>query len=89
MILGNAKGTAPHVHIEIYENGSNVNPGKYFKVPRYTNFSKKEKQWLPGAQEQAARFSLNKQKAARLTYKIDVLYKIASELYNMYDHEIQ
>ena len=79
---GNAINTAPHVHVEIFENGTNVNPNKYFKVPAYTNFSKKETLWLPGAKTQADQFTLD---SVALINKIDKFYKNATQLYIRYD----
>lgn len=32
---GNAKGTSPHLHFQIWENGKIANPANYFKVPKY------------------------------------------------------
>lgn len=48
---GNAKGTAPHCHFQVWQNGQLTDPAKFFSVPAYTKMDKTELAWLPGAQE--------------------------------------
>ena len=48
---GNARTTAPHLHLGIQMNGQWVDPAKYIYVPRYSNLKKDEIQWLPGKKE--------------------------------------
>jgi murein DD-endopeptidase MepM/ murein hydrolase activator NlpD len=56
---GNAQGTVPHVHLQVWQNGQLQNPGKYFPVPKYTNIHKEEKTWLSDeAKAQAKAFKM-------------------------------
>jgi len=58
---GNAKGTFPHLHIQIWRNGVLQNPGKFFHVPKYTNVTKDEKRWISeDFKQQAANFIAGK-----------------------------
>ena len=43
---GNAKGTAPHLHFQVWKNNVLDNPANYFAIPKYTNLEKGEKLWL-------------------------------------------
>jgi murein DD-endopeptidase MepM/ murein hydrolase activator NlpD len=55
---GNAKGF-PHLHMQVWHNGSLIDPASLFNVPPYTPFNAKtEKLWLPGAKEKANRWSM-------------------------------
>ncbi len=58
---GNAKGF-PHLHINVYHNGSLVDPASVIPgVPSYTPYNAKtEKLWLPGHKEIADNFNLQK-----------------------------
>jgi murein DD-endopeptidase MepM/ murein hydrolase activator NlpD len=48
---GNANGTFPHLHFQVWQNGQLRNPGDYFSVPKYSKVSPDEQQWLPGQKE--------------------------------------
>jgi murein DD-endopeptidase MepM/ murein hydrolase activator NlpD len=83
---GNAANTAPHIHLEIKENGQFVNPNKYVYVPPYSNLQEEEKNnlWLSQDHKNAARsFNVNKHLAGRtaLASKINKLEKIANIYY--------
>lgn len=55
---GNAKAF-PHVHLQIWNNGSLIDPAGVISVPAYTVYNaKKEKLWIPGAQAAAANWSM-------------------------------
>lgn len=84
---GNAKGTWPHVHFQVWNNGQLTNPGNYFSVPRYQNVdAKNEQMWMPGAKEEAASWSMKDHKQqSRVAFSQDVetLCKIAKEFYKL------
>lgn len=84
---GNAKGTVPHVHFQVWNNGQLQNPGSYFSVPKYTNFDAKvEKNWLPGAKEEAMAWSMKDHKqTTRVAFSKDVrdINRVASEFYKL------
>jgi murein DD-endopeptidase MepM/ murein hydrolase activator NlpD len=71
---GNAAGTWPHLHFQVWKDGVLVNPGSFFNVPAYSNVDSTEKQWLPGQQEAARNWK--SKKASR----IDTISK-SSDLY--------
>jgi murein DD-endopeptidase MepM/ murein hydrolase activator NlpD len=50
---GNARGTVPHLHFQVWQNGQLRNPGDYFTVPKYSNMTSDEQRWLPGQEEVA------------------------------------
>ena len=85
---GNAAGTAPHIHFEIKENGTFVNPNKYIYVPPYSDLQPEEKGnlWLSDEAKNTARsFDVNKHLAntrVALTNMIDKLEKIANVYYS-------
>lgn len=80
---GNAKGTFPHLHIQVWQNGSLIDPGTLFRVPKYSNVSKNEKPWLSEQAKQEARnFNLNKHlQPSRIAHHdlVEEIYKIASD----------
>lgn len=55
---GNAKGTVPHCHFQVWVDGKISNPSNFFSVPKYTSVSKEEQRWLPGKKEVADNWSL-------------------------------
>ncbi len=69
---GNAAGTWPHCHFQVWNNGSITNPGNYFTVPKYENVDATvEKQWLPGHKEIARNWKPSQNRVA--SAKIDIL----------------
>jgi len=84
---GNAKGTTPHVHFQVWRDGQLQNPGNFFSVPKYTNLNLKvEKQWLPGAKEEAMAWSMKdhvQQKRMAFSQDCRTLNKVASEFYKL------
>jgi murein DD-endopeptidase MepM/ murein hydrolase activator NlpD len=88
---GNAKGTVPHLHFQVWENGQIQNPEKYFTMPRYTNYdTKKEKFWLSDdAKQETKYFSMKDHVTSnRVAFSKDVqkLVKIA-EAYHKLAHD--
>ena len=56
---GNAKGTPPHLHFQLWKGESLVNPGSYISVPKFTPVQKGEQFWLSEkAKEQDKSFSM-------------------------------
>jgi len=85
---GNAKGTVPHLHFQVWENGQIQNPEKYFKMPRYTNYdTKKERFWLnEEAKQEASAFNMKQHIANnRVAFSKDVqkLVKYAEAYYEL------
>ena len=85
---GNAKGTVPHLHFQVWENGQIQNPERYFKMPKYTGYdSKKEKFWAsPEAKQEAAAFNMKDHvSSGRAAFASDVakLVKIAEAYYEL------
>lgn len=55
---GNAKGF-PHVHLQVWRNGSLIDPASVISIPKYQPFdAKTEKLWLPGAKEVADNWNI-------------------------------
>jgi murein DD-endopeptidase MepM/ murein hydrolase activator NlpD len=85
-MTGNAKGTVPHLHFQVWKDGQIQDPAKYFSVPAYTNLSAEEKQrgiWLsPQAKQEAEAFNMKDHIANRKTAfskEVDKLMKLAYE----------
>lgn len=58
---GNAIGTAPHIHVEVHDNGQIKNPAMYFNVGQYKLPDKNENLWLSNKDKQIARnFNISK-----------------------------
>lgn len=76
---GNAKGTLPHCHFQVWENGALQNPAKYFNVPAYTIPTKDEKMWTDDESKQnASTFTIEKHnKLSNLILKINLFIKLA------------
>ncbi len=70
---GNAKGTFPHCHFQVWNNGQIANPAGFFTVPKYTNVDKTEQQWLPGQQEVAKSWNNQRSKNRVASAKISIL----------------
>lgn len=83
---GNAKGTFPHLHFQVWKSGQIQDPATYFEVPAYTNLSPEEKKrgmWLSEeAKQQAEAFNMRDHIATqRVAFSADVdkLLKIAHQ----------
>lgn len=85
---GNAKGTVPHCHFQVWTNNNLQDPAKFFSVPKYTNVSEEEKRkgpWVSDkAKQEAAAFNMSdhvQQKRTRHAFSSDVerLMKIANQ----------
>lgn len=55
---GNAAGTVPHCHFQVWKDGQIRNPADFFSVPAYEAMGKTEKRWLDGAESVAKNWSL-------------------------------
>lgn len=44
-MTGNAQGTWPHLHFQVWENNQLENPSKFFSVPRYSKLEKGEQRY--------------------------------------------
>jgi len=85
---GNAKGTSPHVHFEVSQNGQLMNPNKFIYVPPYSNLQPGEKPWLSEDDKRAAdSFNMSRHLAApsktATSSKIETLEKIAAIYYKI------
>lgn len=82
---GNAKGTMPHVHFQVWVNGTITNPAKFFTVPAYSKPNNKEVYWLSNDEKNIAKnFSINshfKTQKKALDFKVKRLIKIINTLY--------
>lgn len=57
---GNAKGF-PHLHLQVWKDGSLIDPATVISVPKYTAFdSKNEKLWLPNSKNTADNWDMQK-----------------------------
>lgn len=84
---GNAKGTPPHLHFQLWKNEGLVNPASYISVPRFTKVNKDEKFWLSEkAKEEDKDFSMKShlssrqafsQQVKKLASVIDLYYKLS------------
>lgn len=82
---GNAAGTAPHVHFQVWMNGQLRNPADFFLVPKYTSMGTEEKLWESEASKQEAKnFNLAKHiKPKSAGYDANRLEKLASIYSNL------
>lgn len=87
---GNAKGTVPHLHFQVWSNEQLQDPAKYFSIPKYTNIQPEEKQkglWVSDqAQREAANFNMaehNQNKRLAFSQKADQLLKQADQFYKL------
>lgn len=70
---GNAKGTVPHCHFQVWVNGQITNPSNFFAVPKYTAISKNEQRWLPGQEEIAKNWNVKSNLTQRYASVDDIL----------------
>lgn len=62
---GNAKGF-PHLHLQVWRDGSLIDPASVISVPSYTAYNpQKEKLWLPGAKAVADSWNLQEHVSSR------------------------
>jgi murein DD-endopeptidase MepM/ murein hydrolase activator NlpD len=77
---GNAKGGIPHLHFQVWENGTLKNPKTFFSMPSYSNVNKQEKRWLSTDHKQNAnKFNIHQ----HLSSNPDQLLKIAEYFYQL------
>lgn len=67
---GNAKGTFPHLHIQVWKNNQLQNPGQFFHVPPYSKVdASKERVWLSDqAKQEAYNFNMKLHKEQKFAY---------------------
>lgn len=90
---GNAKGTYPHCHFQVWKDGQLANPANFFNVPKYTALSEEEKKngpWLSEkAKQDAMAFNMSKhvqeKDNRRMAHQsdLDSLVKVASEFHKL------
>lgn len=51
---GNAKGTWPHVHFQVWKDNQIQDPAQYFSIPKYSVPTSEEQQWLSSQHKQNA-----------------------------------
>lgn len=84
---GNAAGTHPHCHFQVWKDNQIQNPAQFFNVPAYQNATPDEKKWAPGAEAIAKNWSLrdHQSKAPRTAVasisEIDKLVKACDAYY--------
>ncbi len=69
---GNAQGTYPHLHFQVWRNGQLQNPANFFTVPKYSKLEKHEKRYISPEYEAAMKGR------AKRSSQIEKLYKIAT-----------
>jgi murein DD-endopeptidase MepM/ murein hydrolase activator NlpD len=77
---GNAKGTVPHCHFQVWVDGQITNPSRFFSVPKYTPIAKSEQRWLPGQEDVAKNWSVKEHLSQRYASVDDILVKCDSFL---------
>lgn len=83
---GNATGTAPHIHFQVWENGELMNPANYLSnFPKYSNLSDEEKNnlWIGDWENKQKEFKMAdhvRKRQASFSIEVDWLYKFA-EIY--------
>jgi len=88
---GNAKGTVPHCHFQVWKDNQLQDPARYFTVPKYTNLSEDEKKnglWSEKARQEAAAFNMSEhvqkgRSRVAFTSDVDQLLKIAHQFYKL------
>lgn len=81
---GNAKGTFPHLHFQVWKDGQITDPAKFFSIPKYTDLSDKEKKrdrWIsPQAKQDAKAFNIKshtQNKRMAFSKDVDQLFKLS------------
>lgn len=85
---GNAKGTFPHLHFQVWQNDQIQNPNRYFSIPPFTQLDKSKESWWasPNAKNEAASFNMKQHLAnrrAQFYQDVDKLHKIATTYYEL------
>ncbi len=85
---GNAAGTVPHLHFQVWKDNQIQDPASFFSVPRYAPYdAKKEKLWLSDkAKQEAAAFNMKSHTANRrvaFNQNVQKLIKIADVYYKL------
>lgn len=85
---GNAKGTVPHLHFQVWKDNQIQDPASFFSVPKYVPYdAKKEKFWLSDeAKQEAAAFNMKSHTTNRrmaFSKGVQKLIKIAETYYNL------
>lgn len=87
---GNAKGTVPHCHFQVWVNNQIQDPAKFFSIPKYTVQSAEEKKRGPWLNEQAKQdaeaFNMRRhvqQKRLAFTATVDDLVAQANQYYKL------
>lgn len=85
---GNAKGTVPHLHFQVWKDNQIQDPANFFSVPKYVPYdAKKEKFWLSDkAKQEAAAFNMKSHNANRrvaFSQNVQNLIKIAEVYYKL------
>lgn len=75
---GNAKGTVPHCHFQVWVNGKITNPSEFFSVPKYSPISKSETKWLPGQEEVANKWNMRDYLGGNATKRASVILEKCS-----------
>lgn len=88
---GNAKGTVPHLHFQVWKDNQIQDPAAFFSVPKYVPYdAKKEKYWLSDqAKQEASAFNMKSHLANRrvaFSENVQKLVKIA-EVYRKLSKE--
>ena len=83
---GNASGTFPHLHFQVWNNGSVDNPSSYFSIPSFKKVDEKKTPfWLSEkAKEEANDFSMKNHLASKkraFSQDVEKLHNIATSYF--------
>lgn len=71
---GNAQGTYPHLHFQVWRNGQLQNPANFFTVPKYSKLEKHEKRYISPEYEAAMKSREKRSSQIEKLYKIATIY---------------
>jgi murein DD-endopeptidase MepM/ murein hydrolase activator NlpD len=82
---GNAKGTWPHLHFQVWKDGQIQDPANFFSIPQYTNVDKNKEMWWASneAKQESKSFNMSQHLSGgrqALAHKIYTL-SVMSEAY--------
>lgn len=85
---GNARGTVPHLHFQVWKDNQIQDPASFFSVPKYVPYNpKKENFWLSDTAKQEAKvFNMKSHLANRrvaFSKNVQRIIKIAEVYYNL------